>query len=642
MALKPLDPAYQRDMMAKQPYPDMQADSDKAKSRARIEFISSRFTDFRSSDHFTKYEKKCRTIRRLINQDIPPELKKSKFNIVTGLMRGSFDNLRDFVQNAYDQDEIFNLTSMVADPAKKKLVDDLNEYQINFFNAIKYKKHVFRVSEWMIEQGWAISHTYYQPRNGWATKPQADPDAPGGIRWTQEQDKRLGKPKSNIINPRNWAGSLNHHIDDQPYQIFVKRWVYSDVIRAMAMKNEAGAPIYNLDALNKLKVDFEKKQTGGGKMEYIQDGPRDEVGTRGDNNKKSSDPTYVDVLYYSGPLSEVRGHEGDDNRYFVEATDKLELRFHENQMDEEFSELVHFQSHSDKSSPFSMSPLDPMINYEKVNSFLISLGLEGQVDSMTRYLQVYEDDFINPEVLSNPKHLVNMLRAKDANAKPPMWVEPGRSASLDDLTKIFQVLDRWGQRVGTTDQEMGVLGGTQDKTATAANILMSAASKKNQAFLRRLSDGFAQEAKQALLLDLMYSDMRTKATYSRDGQAIKLTPEHVEAFVSGSMIRVTDWITRDRGQELQKVMNAMTVTKDILMGLGSPDPAVRMARDYLKTAGMKDIDNILPDPDKVDLSKPPAPPPVSTGPMNGPPNPPPQQVGPLDNETNEPPPNPLA
>ncbi|MFK5282305.1 hypothetical protein ACI3PL_22375, partial [Lacticaseibacillus paracasei] len=66
-------------------------------------------------------------------------------------------------------------------------------------------------------------------------------------------------------------------------------------------------------------------------------------------------------------------------------------------MDEEFSELVHFQSHSDKSSPFSMSPLDPMINYEKVNSFLISLGLEGQVDSMTRYLQVYEDDFINPE-----------------------------------------------------------------------------------------------------------------------------------------------------------------------------------------------------------------------------------------------------
>jgi hypothetical protein len=570
-------------------------------------------TDYRASEHFTKYEKKVRTIRRLINQEIPPELKKSKFNIITGLMRGGRDNLRDFFQNAYDQDEIFSLVPMVADPAKKQLVDELNEYQINFFQAIKYKKHALRLSEWMIEQGWAISHTYYDPRNGWATKPQADQSAPGGIRWTQEQDRFLGKPVGNIINPRNWAGSLVHHIDDQPYQIFVKRWYMSDVVRAMAMKDQNGGNIYNVDALNKLKNDFIKKQTGGGKTEYIQDGAGDDVGTKGDNGKKSSDATYVDVLYYSGPVSDITGHEGDDNRYFIEATDKLELRFRENMMDEDWSELVHFQSHSDKSSPFTMSILDPMINYEKVNSFLISLGLEGQVDSMTKYVQYFEDNYINPEIISNPKNLVNILRSRESNSPPPAWIEPARSASMDDLTKVFQVLDRWGQRVGTTDQEMGVLGGTQDKTATAANILMTAASKKNQAFLRRFSDSLAQEGKQMLLLDLMYSDVRKKSLFSRDGNPIQLTPEHVTAFVSGTGFRVTDWITRDRGAEMQKIMNAMTVTKDILMGLGSPDPAVRMARAYLKTSGIKDVDELLPDPSKVDLT-PPQPPPM-VGPM---------------------------
>jgi hypothetical protein len=627
-----LDPTYQRDMMAQKPYPKPNGDSDVAKQRARIEHIAAKFQEYRSSEHFTRYEKKVKTIRRLINQDLPPEMKKSKFNIITGLMRGGRDNLRDFIQNAYDQDEIFNLAPMVSDPGAKQFIDELNEYQINFAQSIKYKNGIFRKSEWMIEQGWAITNTYYQARNGWKTKPIADPAAPGGIIWSQEQDSFLGRPVANIINPRNWAGSLDHHIDDQPMQIFLKRWTYSDVIRAMAMTDASPekAPLYNLEALNKLKEDFIKKQTGGGKCEYIQDGPGDEVGQKGDNGKKAAETAYVDVYYYSGPVCDIRGHEGDDNRYFIECTDKLELRFRENQMDEDWAELVHFQSHSDKSSPFTMSILDPMINYEKVNSFLISLGLEGQVDSMTKYVQYFEDDYINPEIISNPRNLVNILRAKDSSSKPPQWIEPQRSASLDDLTKIFQVLDRWGQRVGTTDQEMGVLGDAQDKTATAANILMSAASKKNQAFSRRFSDGLGKEFKQMLLLDLMHSDMAKKATYSRDGKPIKLTAEHVTAFVSNTMVRVSDWITRDRNAEMQKIMNAMTVTKDILLALGSPDPAVRMARAYLKTSGLKDVNEMLPDPDKVDLTptQPAALPiPGQGGPMNGPPMPPPMMEG---------------
>ncbi len=601
-----LDPTYQRDMMAQKPYPKPEGDGDKRKSQARIEHINGKLTDYRASEHFLKYEKKVKTIRRLINQELPPEL-KGKYQIITGMMRGGRDNLRDFIENTFDTDEIFNLVPMVNDLAKKQFVDDLNEYQINFANSIKYRNHVFRVSEWMIEQGWAVTHTYYKARNGWATKPQADPQAPGGIRWTQEQDRFLGKPVGDIINPRNWAGSLNHHIDDQPFQIFVKRWYYSDVIRAQKRETVDKQPIYNLDALNKLKVDFENKYAGNGaKCEYIQDGAGDMPGTGGDTNKTGSDEAYVDVLYYSGPVSGIRGHEGDDNRYFIEVTGNLELRFAENQMDEDWAELVHFQSHSDKSSPFTMAPLDPMINFEKVNSFLMGLGIEGQVDSMTRYLQFYEDDFINPEILSNPRNLVNMLRAKDSGTKPPQWVEAPRSASLEDLQKIFTVLDRWGQRIGTTDQEQGVSQGA-DRTLGETQILLQAASQKSQAFSRRFCTGLQQEFKQLLLLDLMHSDMNKKATYARDGRPIKLGAEHVSAFVGNSMLQVTDWIAKSRAQEMQKIMNAMTVTKDILIGLGSPDPAVRMARAYLKTSGLKDVDQMLPDPDKVDLTPPTAP-----------------------------------
>ncbi len=603
--LKALDPSYQRDMMKQRPYTAPQDDKDKQKQRARIEYINARVTDFRASDHFTKYERKVKTIRRLINQELPPELKKSKFQIISGMMRGGRDNLRDFIQNSLDADEIFNLVPTVADPAKKRAVDELNEYQINFANAIKYKEHAFRLSEWMIEQGWAISHTYFKARNGWATKPQADPSAPGGIRWTQEQDRFLGKPIGEICNPRNWAGSLDHHIDDRPMDILVKRWSYSDVVRAMARKDQDGNPIYNPDALNKLKADFEKKQANGSaKCEYIQDGAGDVPGGRGEDAKRGSDSTYVDVMYYSGPVSDIRGHETDENRYFIEATSNLELRFCENQMDEDWAEVIHFQSHSEKSSPFTQAPLDPMINYEKVNSFLMGLGIEGQVDSMTKYLQFYEDDFINPEVISNPRHLVNMLRAKESTTKPPQWVEPQRSASLDDLQKIFNVLDKWGQRIGTTDQEQGVSQGP-DRTLGETQILLQAATQKSQAFSRRFCEGLNQEFKQMLLLDLMYSDTRKKALYSRSGKPINLGPEHVVAFVTNTTVQVRDWITRNRGLELQKIMNAMTVCKDILVALGSPDPAIRMARAYLKTAGLKDVDEMLPDPDKLDANPPP-------------------------------------
>ncbi len=100
----------------------------------------------------------------------------------------------------------------------------------------------------------------------------------------------------------------------------------------------------------------------------------------------------------------------------------------------------------------------------------------------------------------------------------------------------------------------------------------------------------------------MHSDMAKKRTYSRNGDPITLGAEHVTAFVTNTMIKIDDWITRDRERDLQKIMNAMTVTKDILLGLGSPDPAVRMARAYLKTSGVKDVDEILPDPDKVDAN----------------------------------------
>ncbi|MEO7778522.1 MAG: hypothetical protein ABIY63_13400 [Fibrobacteria bacterium] len=628
---KPIDPAYQRDMMQQQPYPKAQGDSDASKCRARIEYINARLMEYRASEHFQKYERKVKTIRRLINQELPPELRKSKFQIITGMMRGGRDNLRDFIENTFDAPEIFNFTPMVADPAKKQWIDDLNEYQINFANSIKYKNHVCRLSEWMIEQGWAVSHTYYKARNGWATKPQADPQAPGGIRWTQEQDRFLGKPVGDIVNPRNWAGSLDHHIDEQPFQIFIKRWSYSDVIRAQARKTVDGDPIYNPEALNKLKLDFEKKHTNSGaKCEFIQDGAGDMPGTSGDANKRGQDSAYVDVLYYSGPVSDIRGHEQDDNRYFIEVTGQLELRFAENQMDEDWAELVHFQSHSDKSSPFTMAPLDPMINFEKVNSFLMGLGIEGQVDSMTRYLQYYEDDFLNPEIISNPKNLVNILRAKDSNTKPPQWVEAPRSASLDDLQKIFTVLDRWGQRIGTTDQEQGVSQGP-DRTLGETQILLQAATQKSQAFSRRFCTGLQQEFKQMVLLDLMHSDMAKKSTYARDGRAIKLGPEHVTAFVGNTMVQVTDWITRNRGLEMQKIMNAMTVTKDILMALGSPDPAVRMARNYLKASGLKDVDEMLPNPDKVDLTPPkpaagPAPlPGAAAAAMSAPP--PPEPIG---------------
>lgn len=630
--VKPLDPTYQRDMMKQQPYAAPTDGKGEAKCRARIEHINAKLTDYRASDHFLKYERRARTVRRLINQDLPPELKQSKFQIITGMMRGGRDNLRDFIENTFDTDEIFNLVPMVADPSKKRWVDDLNEYQINFANAIRYKNHAFRVSEWMIEQGWAVTNTYYKARNGWATKPQADATAPGGIRWTQEQDRFLGKPVGDIINNRNWAGSLVHHIDDQPFQIIIKRWYYSDVIRAMKMTDPDKKPLYNPDALNKLKSDFEKKQTNSGaRCEYIQDGAGDEVGARGDSAKKGSDSSYVDVLYYAGPVSDIPGHELDDNRYLIEVTGNLELRFAENMMDEDWTELHHFQSHSDKSSPFTMGPLDPMINYEKVNSFLLGLGLEGQVDAMTKYVQYYADDYLNPEVIANPRKLVNMLHAKDRNTPAPIWVEPQRSASLDDLQKIFNVLDRWGQRIGTTDQEQGVSQGA-DRTATETQILLRAASQKNQAFSRRLCASLQREFKQMLLLDLMHSDMTKKATFARNGQAIKLGAEHVTAFVSNTMVRVSDWITQDRNAEMQKIMNAMTVTKDILMALGSPDPAVRMARAYLKTSGIKDVDEMLPNPDKVDANRPPAVPPVPAGGPGAPPIPagPPEPIGDVD------------
>jgi hypothetical protein len=592
--VKPI-PATSEPMVSEQPY------QDDPLHRERIEWVKARKCEYYESQGFKTYKRRCERIKTMINQEWEHAKKTTKYGFRFGILRAAYDNYTDALVDLFDLDEFLSLTSLKADPNLKSMAVHLQDYANNMLQSIGYKKTWWKRCSYLPDYGWSPAYGDFVYQEGYRPKIRVDAQTVGGFKWEREWTTVLNEARSQVLHPYNWWGNP-YCSGDYSYQGYTVRWYLPDIIAAEQKVDADNRPLYNQKALDLLKGKLTKRESMADPYFTVAEN-RDLVKSSLSQDKIQI--PYVDVTVYTGTLQGCKGHESDFNTYILETCGEYMLRFAEDMVSGLFPSLTHARTHPFRNSPFSRSFLDAVVPHQSINDLLINLAIENQVDSMHRMWAYYNDDLLDEGELKNPRGTNSFLELKNPNGFIPRVIENGQGNNLRDLQVLRDFLEQDRQRVGTPDQEIGIPGNGQGDTATQANILKSASTKKVRACAKRISaDALVPECRYLLLQSLMHSTPDKLRMTSRDGEVIQLTPEHMQLFVTGLDFRINDNVTRDKWEEAARSANFWANAFKVAPQLGSPDTAIKLLRAQAHQVGEKQdlIDQILPEPQPIDAN----------------------------------------
>jgi hypothetical protein len=582
-------------------------DTDEAKHRKIVEYVNARKKAYFDSPDYKAYIARVNSAKLLVNQDT--RNLDTRFKMRFGLMRAGYDNLVDSFDDLFDVDDL-----IICRPDGKnteQLAQDWQLYSNRLLRSIRYNDHLSDRFLYIPDYGWSVAHDSYRLNQGWQVKAQSKVSAIPNFEdfeFGMEMDTLMDQPLPEIVRPDQWFGSVTS-AREQPFQGTIKRWYLRDVYAAMEMKDAKGNNLYNVQALQKLCDLMSKGHQDADEYARI----REEMGELGkdvDKGEKDRGP-FVDVIRFYGPLNEISDSElaKDPNEYYVECTRSVLLRWQENPRDR-YTPFTHARSHRYRNNPFSRSYLDAMLPHQQFNDLLVCMGSESLVDNLSKHWAYWPEDMIDPDDFTNPKGL-NAFIELQGLGRLPQVVQAQRSGAFTDIKDLLVLFDRDRQRVGATDQEMGVQGGTQDKTATAARLLASATSKKVRSMIKRISrDAVLPQVRNLVMLSLVHGNPERRKFLAGDRE-VRLTGEHLkwwmQAWVTESQIMINDTITRDRNEEAMKATTFFQYAQQMVgANMIPPDSAVHILRYSAELSGIPQdiIDKALPPPLPVTTTTP--------------------------------------
>lgn len=582
-------------------------DTDQSHHRRIVEYVNARKSEYFGSPEYKAYMVRVAQTKRLINQDTTDMA--TRFKMRHAITRAGHDNLVDSLDDLFDVDDI--VSCLPEGTQSKQMATDWQNYANKLLRSIHHQEHLSDRFLYVPDYGLSIAHDFYQFSDGWQVKAQAKPVMPQfeGFEFTMQEDVLLDRPASEVVRPEHWFGSVEHG-RKQPFQGSLKRWYLKDVYSAMLRKDKAGKPLYNLPELEKLATLMAKGHQDGDEFYKAKE-------TAGDTGKdvefkggdKSRGP-YVDVLRFHGPLNDIPHPDlsKDPNEYYVECTRSVLLRWQENPRDN-FTTYTHMRTHPYRNNPFSRSALDSMKPDQQFSDFLVCMAAESVTDNLTKQWAYWPEDLLDPGDLTSPKGLNSFLELQ-GEGRLPVVVGDQRSGAFADIKDLLTIFDRDRQRAGATDQEQGVQGGTQDKTATAARLLASATSKKTRAMVKRICRGaIIPQIKNLVMLSLVHGKPENLKAIAADGSETRMSGEHLKwwmrAFQTDTQITVSDTITRDRNEEAMR-LTAFWQLASQMGAVMPPDAMAKTLRMAADMGGIKQaiIDDILPPPLPVNATAP--------------------------------------
>ncbi|OGT56698.1 MAG: hypothetical protein A3E01_00350 [Gammaproteobacteria bacterium RIFCSPHIGHO2_12_FULL_63_22] len=573
------------------------------KHKGICDFIFGVKEAFYTSEHFSFAKKKAEVIKNLVNMTWAKGTKTTKYGYMTGISHMVYHSTLDTLDDLMDHDELVTATALNRGGNNVKIAEELGYYANNVLVNTEYSKHLSKRWPYLLTYGHSPTYDSWVHNQGWAVKAQAPSVGPGGYQWTREMDVTQNRARSLLLHPLNVFGSVEHAIDEQPYKGWIKRWTLADVHRAEAMTTANKQPIYNPKALAAMKAILGK---GGQEADqnYHTDGKRDIDTSEVTNNSKMKQ-SYIDVVHFRGPLQMVDEFRLDPNIYEVEATKNFVLRLTEQPVDL-FDTRTDMMTHPYMGSPFGGTYIDPVVGHHRMTDLLNNSTLESVLDSLHRYTAYRYEDITNIEDLKNPRGLHTFLELA-AGGRAPVFMENQRSGPASDALQFVDRIKQDLQRFSTTDQEAGLE--QKNKTLGESQILMAASSKRLRAGIKRLSKfAIVPQVKNLVFLSLVNQTPEQRVAFSRTGEAIQMTPEHMAALQNNTLIRLNDSVTRNKYEDNLKNSEFYINSLKILANVQDPGYAVKVLRYLGKESGIKDIDEILPAPA----------PPVVPGPMAAP------------------------
>jgi hypothetical protein len=599
-------------------------DSDPVKHSKVVSYVNGIKDAWFNEEKVKAYFDRIDKMHLMVNQRWGKD-KTTRFGLRHALMRAAHDSYIDTFTDLFSTDDLIMYEGDTAEEAK--FAHDMQLYTNRLLRSVKYKRHLNQRFLFLPVYGWSPAHDYYCFNEGWATKANAKPYMPGldGLQFGKEMDALNDGPMPEVIRPEHCFFGAMAPPWEQQSRGSIKRWYLRDIVAAEKRATKDGKPLYNLEALKKVKEAMIRgqSQADANMKEKQKDITRDI-----DFKDKTRGP-YVDVVRFYGPLNEINDVDlaEDGNTYYIECTQNDLLLWTENPSDRH-TMFTDMRTHSLIDSPLSRSFLDSIYPHQQFTDFLTNMSMESITDNLTKHYAVWEEDMEDPNDFYSPKGLNAFLRM--SGPKLPQIIEHGRSGAFADVKEILVMLDRDRQRAGASDQEMGALGETQDKTATGARIMATAATKRTRATAKRISDeAIIPQANNLTMLSLVHGKPEMRK-FIAGGKEITITPEHVQWYLNGANVKVHDSVVRDRNEEAVKITAFFQGIGQMVGQLADPTAAVYIMRHAADVQGIPQhiIDKALPEPM----------PPQIPGPVVDPAQP--QAMPPMPPEMPQPPPMP--
>lgn len=547
-----------------------------------IGYCKSQIESYYRSQIYQNWKNQSEAIVDAVEQRWRTNEQVTRSGFYLAALRAEYDGLKEGTVNILSKaNPLFIYRKKPGNP--QETCDKIQQHVNDEWDNIDGLEKFMEIADDTWTHGTGISYTKWETIQGFGQFPVVVPQVWGGtmIDWQDKYQVVSSGPELERIHPMNWAGDFSKS-RNLSWESCMREWRVTDLQRLK------GDQRYLQPGVEKL---LENMRSGKSTEDANYYQPYDQTGTQKRGSKTVS-------YEYWGDLNGVKGFEDDPHEYVIIWADDQLLRFNHNPIylgGEHFRPFTRTRSNPLNSFPMGRSILGPNLTHQKLQNLLVNLSVDDIVIRQHLGIAVWADSMENVNDLTNPEGARGFVWMKNnANQNMlPKFIGEGQSGVMRDS---MDFMDRFiltdMQKSGLNNTSQGLKEGSQNGTATAAQLQASMGNKRIQSALTQIcKTGLRPIAKHITLLTLRNRPMADLPQFNNDEMMMALSNNNWEEH---------DSVTNDPYQTAMNKAEFYNMFKDVALQIttanGDASHMIEMGRDIARDKGIKpdDFDRYFP------------------------------------------------
>lgn len=572
---------------------------DKTRNAEIVEFIEHRFKEFVGSAYFQNFKILAENIRDAVEQKYRPGEQLTRQGMYWAVMRAQRDGFREGFTDTFGQARPLFVYKKRRG-VEQNIVDLAQELMDDVWEDIDGLTKWLLLCDDAIDFGMGVAYTHWCKYAAETEKPVVTSEAWGDmLEWKDEYDILLNQPEFSRIHPFNYRCDFRKGMN-LDWEGCEWEWTLEDLAALIGDKN------YDQGAVKRVMDKMAKGQTTSSQDYY---------NTVDKLTGNQAEPK-VYAKEYWGDLRGVKGLERDRHEYTLITCEGEILRHNVNRLHSKtrYRPFKRIRLAPLNDQPGGLHILAPTLPHQREKNLMNNLAMDDIVMRQHLGLAAWRMSLENPNDLLNPEGARGVLWMKNsANVNQlPRFFADGQSGVLRDAMAFDkEVMERDMQMAGLPQQALGMQGGVQDGTATAARFLANNANRRSRAaIIWAVETGLKPIGKDLILLALR----------NRPPEDLKLSEADIVQIWNNNFWEASDVVTFDQTQANMALANfgqvAMQHMASITGPEGGADHVVRFLKDLGATMGVQRhrLDEYLPAGQPPELAPPPQPRPEQVDP----------------------------